>query len=70
VFKLLLLPIKLVLFGFKLSGVKGALWLGLGVVIGLFLAPQTGAELRARIRAQLMAKAGADVYPDDVDLTL
>jgi hypothetical protein len=68
--KLLFMPLKLIRFGYALAGVKGVFWLALGVGIGLLIAPQTGAELRARLRAQLAARAGSDVYPDDIDLTL
>ena len=51
--KVLLFPVKTVVLFFKLSGVKGGLLFGLGVLIGLLVAPQTGPELRARIQARL-----------------
>lgn len=57
-FKLVVLPVKLLILFFKLSGVKGGLLFGLGVVVGLLVAPQTGPELRARLQAELAARTG------------
>ena len=51
--KVLLFPIRALQLFFKLSGVKGGLFFGLGVLIGLLIAPQTGAELRARLGARI-----------------
>ena len=69
-FKLLFLPVKLA-FGFlKLSGVKGSLLLLLGIGIGLLIAPQRGAQLRARLRAKLDEATGAPTVPTDADLSL
>ena len=65
-FKLLLVPFKALRLLFKLSGVKGGLLFGLGVAVGLLVAPQTGPELRARLQARL---AGTDALePVDGDL--
>ena len=69
-FKLLFFPFKVVRTILKLSGVKGSLLLGIGIAVGLLVAPQTGAELRARLQAKLAAHSGDDAIPDDVDLTL
>ena len=52
-FKLLFLPFKLLIGFLKLSGVKGALLLAIGVGIGLLVAPQRGEVLRARLRARI-----------------
>lgn len=59
-FKLLFLPIRLVFAFLKMSGVKGLLLLGLGVAVGLLVAPQRGAQLRAELQARL-ADARADL---------
>jgi hypothetical protein len=68
VFKLIALPFRAVRLFFKLSGVKGGLLFGLGVAVGLLVAPQTGPELRARLQARL---GGPDpVIPSEADLTL
>ena len=62
--KVLLFPFRAIIVFFKLSGVKGGILFGLGVLIGLLIAPQTGAELRARLGARI---AGSD-DPVDGDL--
>ena len=70
-FKLLFLPVKLVRFGMRLAGVKGLFWLAVGVGIGLLVAPERGADLRARLQARLAeARGGGDAMPADADLTL
>ena len=70
-FKLLFLPIKLIRFGVKLAGVRNSLPLLVGIGIGLLVAPQTGAELRARLQARLDARGTQrDLVPEDVDLSL
>lgn len=69
-FKLLFLPIRLVVCLLKLSGVKGVLLLVLGVAIGLLVAPKRGAQLRAELQARLAeARSGAGV-PVDRDLSI
>ncbi|MCB1040307.1 MAG: YtxH domain-containing protein [Acidimicrobiales bacterium] len=65
--KVLLLPIKAIVLFFKLSGVKGGLLFGLGVFVGLLVAPQTGPELRARLQARL---AGERDLPVEADLVV
>ncbi len=68
-FKLLFLPIRLA-FGFlKMSGLKGLLLLGLGVVIGLLVAPKRGAQLRADLQARL-ADARSEMGVSDRDLSI
>ena len=64
-FKLLFLPFRL-LFGFlKFSGFKGLLMVGLGVGIGMLVAPQRGAELRAQLQARLAeARSGGAAPPE------
>jgi hypothetical protein len=52
-FTLLFLPFKLAIAFLKLSGFKGLLLLLLGVGIGLLIAPQRGAQLRAQLQARL-----------------
>ena len=61
--KVLLFPFRAVALFFKLSGVKGGLLFGFGVVVGLLVAPQTGAELRAQLAARI-AEAGGDGGPE------
>lgn len=68
--KLLFLPFKLALGVLKLSGVKGSLLLLIGVGIGLLIAPQRGAKLRAELLERVgQARAGAGL-PADADLSL
>ena len=68
-FKVLLFPFRAIVLFFKLSGVKGGLLFGLGVFVGLLIAPQTGPELRARLLARLSdARNGG--LPADEDLSL
>lgn len=64
-FQLLALPFKALRLFFKLSGVKGGLLFGLGVLVGLLVAPQTGPELRARLQAKA---AGRRDLPVEADL--
>ncbi len=69
-FKLLFLPFKLTIGLLKLSGVKGSLLLLIGVGIGLLVAPQRGAKLRAQLLDRVgQARAGAGL-PSDADLSL
>jgi len=70
VFKLLLLPFKLVIGFLKLSGVKGGLLLAIGVAIGLLVAPQRGSVLRARLAQKLREANGTAGVPADEDLSL
>lgn len=69
-FKLLLLPFKLVIGFLKVSGVKGALLLAIGVGIGLLIAPQRGSVLRARLAQKLRESNGSSGLPADEDLSL
>ncbi|MGI8757588.1 MAG: YtxH domain-containing protein [Acidimicrobiales bacterium] len=52
-FKLLFLPVRIVFWLLKFSGVKGALLLAIGVGIGMLIAPEAGAELRAKLQQRL-----------------
>jgi hypothetical protein len=57
VFRLLFLPIRLALkvlrLSLRMTGFSNAVMLALGVVIGLLLAPTSGAESRQRLQARL-----------------
>ena len=53
--KLLMLPIKFVRTFLKLAGVRGALLLAVGVVIGTMVAPTSGTRLRAKLKARIRA---------------
>jgi hypothetical protein len=64
-FKVLTLPFTLLRLFFKLTGVKGGILFGLGLLAGLLIAPQTGAELRAAIQARLAASE--PIAPADAD---
>ena len=68
--KMLLLPFKLVIGFLKLSGVKGALLLAIGVAIGLLVAPQRGAVLRARLAQRMRESNASSGLPADEDLSL
>ena len=63
--KVLLFPFRALVLFFKLSGVQGGLLFGLGVVVGLLIAPQTGPELRARIALKLAERSEGAVGPDE-----
>lgn len=52
-FSLLLLPLKAIKWFVKLSGVRGGLLLLLGVAVGMLVAPERGAVMRARLRARI-----------------
>ena len=49
------LPVKLAFFVGRVIGFNRLGYLLIGVVIGLFFAPTTGAEMRAKVRARLEA---------------
>ena len=69
-FKLLFMPFRLAIGFLKLSGVRGSLLLLVGVGIGLLVAPQRGAQLRAQLLARIgEARPGAGL-PSDADLSL
>lgn len=68
-FKVLLFPFRAIVLFFKLSGVKGGLLFGIGVFIGLLIAPQTGPELRARLASRFAEARNGGLAVDD-DLTL
>ncbi len=56
-FHLLLLPIRLPLkiakLAVRLTGISNTLLIGIGVAIGLLIAPTTGAEMRQRLQQRL-----------------
>ena len=57
--RLLFSPVKLVLLVARVMGYNRFVVFLLGVLVGLLVAPTTGAELRARIAAQVAARRGA-----------
>ena len=69
-FKLLFLPIKLAIGFLKLAGVKGTIFLVIGVGIGLLVAPQRGAHLRAQLAARVEQQRTGGAVPGDADLSL
>ncbi|MCU1353020.1 MAG: hypothetical protein JWM05_2229 [Acidimicrobiales bacterium] len=70
--KLPFLPLKLTRTAVKVVGLKNTFFLLLGVVIGLLIAPTTGAELRAKLADQLAGGglATGTVPVDDRDLSM
>jgi hypothetical protein len=62
VFRLLFFPIRLSLkilrLSVRLTGVSNALVLGIGVLIGLAVAPTSGAEFRKRMQERLQERRG------------
>lgn len=58
VLRLLFSPVKLTLWVARVMGYNRFVVFLLGVAVGLLVAPTTGAELRARIRAQVEARQG------------
>lgn len=66
-FKLLFLPVRLVIGFLRISGIKGLLFMAIGVGVGLLIAPQRGAQLRAQLQARLAeARAGAEDLAEDI----
>ena len=62
--RLPLLPVKLAFFFGRVLGYNRIAYLLIGVAIGLFVAPTTGAEMRERVRAKLEAgNAAAGTTP-------
>lgn len=63
-FRLLFFPIRLSLRILRLSlrfaGFGNAVVLGIGVLIGLLLAPTSGPELRQKLQARLDERRGVD----------
>ena len=68
-FTLLFLPFKLLITFLKLSGVKGALLLAIGVGIGILVAPERGEVMRARLQAKIN-EARTGVPPIEADLLI
>jgi UPF0716 family protein affecting phage T7 exclusion len=63
-FRLPLVPVKLAFFIGRVIGYNRLTYLLIGVVIGLFFAPTTGAEMREKVRARLEAgNAAAGTTP-------
>ncbi|HEU5150953.1 MAG TPA: hypothetical protein VFU19_10675 [Iamia sp.] len=62
--RLLFSPVKIVLLIARVMGYNRFVVFLLGVGVGLLVAPTTGAELRARLQAQLAARTqGAPTAP-------
>jgi UPF0716 family protein affecting phage T7 exclusion len=62
--RLPLLPLKLAFFVGRVLGYSRLAYLLIGVAIGLFFAPTTGAEMREKVRAKLEAgNAAAGTAP-------
>jgi gas vesicle protein len=58
------LPLKLAFFIGRVLGYNRIAYLTIGVLIGLFFAPTTGAEMREKVRAKLEAgNAAAGTAP-------
>lgn len=62
-FRVAFLPLKIVLFVARTVGYSRVLVFGLGVVVGLLVAPTTGAELRRRLQAEVEARRAAGPQP-------
>lgn len=65
-FSLLLLPFKILKWFLRLSGVRGGLLLAVGIAIGMLIAPERGAVLRARLKARI-AEQRRGVVPESID---
>ena len=57
------LPLKLAFFLGRVLGYSRLGYLLIGVLIGLFFAPVTGAEMREKVRARLEAGNAAGTTP-------
>ncbi len=62
----LLFPFKLLRWFLKLSGVRGGLLLAVGIGIGMLVAPERGAVLRARLKARIEEQRRGPV-PESID---
>ncbi|MBX3314878.1 MAG: YtxH domain-containing protein [Actinobacteria bacterium] len=62
----LLFPFKLLRGFLKLSGVRGGLLLAVGIGIGMLIAPERGAVLRARLKARIEEQRRGPV-PESID---
>lgn len=58
-FKLFFLPFRMAIGFVKLAGIWGTLLFAVGVVVGLLIAPTSGARLRAKLQARLDAARSA-----------
>lgn len=56
--RLLFSPMKITLFIARVVGYNRFFLFCLGVLVGLLVAPTTGAELRDKLRAQIEARTG------------
>jgi hypothetical protein len=56
--RLVFSPLRIVLFFARIFGYSRMFFFAVGVVVGLFLAPTTGAELRAKLRERIDAASG------------
>ena len=65
-FTLLFLPVKVLRWFLKLSGVRGGLLLAIGIAVGVLVAPERGAVMRARLRARI-EELRAGTVPEAVD---
>lgn len=52
-FKLLFLPFRLVIGFIKIAGAWGAVLFAVGIVVGMLIAPTSGAHLRAKVKAKV-----------------
>lgn len=62
-FRLLFSPVKVVLLVARTMGYNRFVVFLLGVGVGLLVAPTTGAEMRARLRAQIEARMDGSSEP-------
>ena len=71
-FKLIALPFRSLVKLIRLAGVRNSLLFGSGVVVGVLIAPATGAQTRALIAHRIAsARVGRDsTLPPDADLSL
>lgn len=70
--KLVTLPVRALRTAIRVAGVRNSLLFGLGIAIGILIAPASGAQTRARLAHRLASVRAGDApdVPSDADLSL
>ncbi len=66
-FRLLFSPVRMIRFGIRLAGFRNSLLIGIGIAIGLLIAPKPGAELRQDLASRLEERRSGGGLGSSVD---